>query len=119
MLFKRVKNIAREFKRVTGPWQRRLTEGAEQALLAEVDRRAALIEEASAVGDYARAFLACSEFRPAVDRFFNEVFVMVDDAGVREARLALMVRLRDLILQLADISEIGPADEQSALRGKE
>ena len=44
---------------------------------------------------------------------------MVDDAGVREARLALMVRLRDLILQLADISEIGPADEQSALRGKE
>ena len=49
--------------------------------------------------------------RPAVDRFFTEVFVMADDARVRDARLTLMADLRDLILDLADISEIVPQTE--------
>jgi glycyl-tRNA synthetase beta chain len=46
-----------------------------------------------------------------VDRFFNDVFVMADDARVRQARLTLMAELRDLILKLADISEIVPQTE--------
>jgi glycyl-tRNA synthetase beta chain len=49
--------------------------------------------------------------RPAVDRFFTEVFVMADDARLRTARLKLMADLRDLILNLADISEIVPQSE--------
>jgi len=40
------------------------------------------------------------------DRFFTDVFVMVDDQTLRTARLALMKRLEGLILQLADVSEI-------------
>ena len=44
--------------------------------------------------------------RPAVDRFFTDVFVMVDDQTLRTARLALMKRLESTILKLADISEI-------------
>jgi glycyl-tRNA synthetase beta subunit len=46
-----------------------------------------------------------------VDRFFTEVFVMVDDARLRTARLRLMKRLERLILKLADISEIVPQSE--------
>jgi glycyl-tRNA synthetase beta chain len=46
-----------------------------------------------------------------VDRFFTEVFVMADDERVRTARLTLMAELRDLILGLADISEIVPQTE--------
>ena len=36
---------------------------------------------------------------------------MADDPRVRHARLTLMADLRDLILQLADISEIIPQTE--------
>ena len=36
----------------------------------------------------------------------NDVFVMAEDARLRAARLTLMADLRDLILELADISEI-------------
>ena len=46
------------------------------------------------------------KFGPAVDKFFTDVFVMVDDQRLRTARLALMKRLESLILRLADISEI-------------
>jgi glycyl-tRNA synthetase beta chain len=49
--------------------------------------------------------------RPAVDRFFSEVFVMVDDTALRQARLRLMAELRDMVLDLADISEIIPQTE--------
>jgi glycyl-tRNA synthetase beta chain len=45
-------------------------------------------------------------FRAPVDRFFTEVFVMVDDARVRNSRLMLLVHLRDVILQIADISQL-------------
>ena len=61
--------------------------------------------------DYTRAFTEIAALRPAVDRFFTEVFVMADDVRVRTARLTLMAHLRDLILTLADISEIVPHTE--------
>ena len=50
----------------------------------------------SARGDYRRAFAEVAGLRPAVDRFFTEVFVMADDARLRTARLTLMADLRDL-----------------------
>jgi glycyl-tRNA synthetase beta chain len=43
-----------------------------------------------------------------VDRFFSEVFVMAEDERLRTARLSLMAALRDLVLRIADISEIVP-----------
>jgi len=38
------------------------------------------------------------------------VFVMADDLALRQARLRLMKRLEQLILQLGDISEIVAAE---------
>ena len=61
--------------------------------------------------DYRRAFTEIAGLRPVVDTFFTDVFVMADDARVRAARLTLMADLRDLILELADISEIVPQTE--------
>jgi len=58
-----------------------------------------------------RRFRVASGFRPAVDRFFTDVFVMVDDAELRVQRLSLLRRLHELLLELADISEIVPATE--------
>jgi glycyl-tRNA synthetase beta chain len=111
VLFKRVKNIAKELADV-GPLDRdALTEPAERALIDELDTRRPVVESAARAADYPRAFTEIAGLRPVVDRFFIEVFVMADDARVRTARLTLMAGLRDLILDLADISEIVPHTE--------
>ena len=111
VLFKRVKNIARELKTRADLDRTALTEPAEQALLTELDTRRPRIEKAVASADYRHALVEIAGLRPVVDRFFTEVFVMADDARLRTARLRLMADLRDLILTLADISEIVPQTE--------
>jgi len=88
-----------------------ITEAAERALLDELDARRPRIEAAAARSDYRGALVEIAGLRAAVDRFFTEVFVMADDVRVRTARLTLMADLRDLILNLADISEIVPQTE--------
>lgn len=119
VLFKRVKNIARELEAsppasgsAPRPLDREaLGEPAEKALLAELDLRRPRIERAVARSDYRAAFVDIAGLRAAVDRFFTEVFVMADDVRIRHMRLTLMAELRDLILNLADISEIIPQTE--------
>ena len=111
VLFKRVKNIARERTDTAALDPQTFTEPAERALVDELAVRRPRVAQAVASADYKRAFSEIAGFRPAVDRFFNEVFVMVDEARTRNARLALMAELRDLILALADISEIVPQTE--------
>jgi len=111
VLFKRVKNIARELKEPTAPDRSALIEPAEQALLAELDARRPRIGAAVGRSDYRAALVEIAAFRPVVDRFFTEVFVMAEDARLRTARLALMAELRNIILEIADISEIVPQME--------
>jgi glycyl-tRNA synthetase beta chain len=113
VVFKRVKNIAREISdapkaRYDHALDRSvLTEPAEQALLGECDRRAPGIREALAGERYRQAMVEAAALRPVVDRFFDEVFVMAEDPRLRTARLMLMVELRDLVMQIADISQLG------------
>ena len=111
VLFKRVKNIARELADVPALDREALTEPAERVLLSALDGARPGIDAASARADYTRAFTDVAALRPVVDRFFTEVFVMAEDARVRTARLTLMATLRDMILALADISEIVPHTE--------
>ena len=111
VLFKRVKNIARELKERAPLDRSGLTEPAEHALLEELDARRPRIAQATGAADYRRAFLEIAGLRPVIDRFFNDVFVMADDPRVRTARLTLMADLRDIVLTLADISEIVPQTE--------
>jgi glycyl-tRNA synthetase beta chain len=111
VLFKRVKNIARELADRGALDRSALTEPAEQALLQALDARRPKVLDASGRADYRQALTEIAGLRPAVDRFFTEVFVMADDARLRTARLTLMAELRDLILSLADISEIVPQTE--------
>ncbi len=107
--FKRVRNIARELDEPSpdGDLRTALREPAEIALLDELEQRQPAIERAIRESrDFKQAYGEASKFEPAVARFFNEVFVMTDDAPLRAARLRLMKRLEQLILQLGDISEI-------------
>jgi len=106
--FRRVKNLSRELQGPAVDAVDRLTEPAEQDLLGEFERRSASIREAAAARRYAEAFHLASGFRPSVDRFFTDVFVMVEDTALRAQRLSLLRRLHELLLELADISEIVP-----------
>ena len=111
VLFKRVKNIAKELKEEATLDRTALTEPAELALLTELDARRPRVEQASAHADYKRALTEIAGLRGPVDKFFTDVFVMAEDQRLRTARLTLMAELRDLILNLADISEIVPQTE--------
>jgi glycyl-tRNA synthetase beta chain len=117
--FKRVKNIAKELSEADflaaergAPLRSSLNEPAELALLGELDRRRPVIERVLESGEnYRQAFAEAAGFGPHVDRFFTDVFVMVEDTALRQARLWLMTSLARLVLRLADVSEIVPQTE--------
>ena len=109
--FKRVKNIAKE-RAGASPSIESLgamngAEPAEAALAAEIRERGPQIRTAAKAGDYGTAFRTAAGFRAAVDKFFADVLVMHEDAAIRDRRLGLMAILRDLVMELADISEVG------------
>jgi glycyl-tRNA synthetase beta chain len=56
--------------------------------------------------DYGAALALLAEAREPVDRFFDEVMVMVDDPMLRANRLALLARLHALMNGVADISRL-------------
>jgi glycyl-tRNA synthetase beta chain len=110
VLFKRVRNIARDFQAEAGSEagdSALLIEPAEIALAGEIDARQPAIEAAIADGNgYRQAFSEAARLGPAVALFFDDVLVMADDPRLRAARLRLMKRLERLVLQLADVSEM-------------
>jgi glycyl-tRNA synthetase beta chain len=109
--FKRVKNIAKDHTGATSADGAVAAaaggEAAEAALAAAITEREPQISNAAKAGDYAMAFRTAAGFRAPVDRFFTEVLVMHDDPAIRDRRLGLMAKLRDLVMKLADISEVG------------
>lgn len=109
--FKRIKNIlrqAQETGKKTAPEFRAqdLREEAERALASEMETIAAKVEPLRAQGNYADALVEISKLRPTVDHFFDKVMVMVEDAHLRAARLALLQSLLMNFSTIADFSEI-------------
>jgi glycyl-tRNA synthetase beta chain len=81
-----------------------LREDAEQALfttLEEMERKVSPLLEHK---DYGAALKALAGLRQAVDPFFDDVMVNVDDTALRTNRLALLKNLSGLFLRVADIS---------------
>jgi len=105
-LFKRVKNITKDVTAPPGSDASLLKEPAEVALASTLRQAAPDIEAAARRADYKDAFQRIATLQPSVAKFFDDVLVMAEDAQLRAARLALVARLRDLILDIADISEI-------------
>ena len=62
-------------------------------------------------GYYEEALVLLSPMRDQVDRFFDEVMVMVEDEKLRRNRIALLSRLRDLFSEVADLSQIVAVDD--------
>ncbi|HYA65040.1 MAG TPA: glycine--tRNA ligase subunit beta [Burkholderiaceae bacterium] len=81
-----------------------LVEPAEQELAAAFEAVAPQVDAALAAGDDTRVLRALVPLKPPVDRFFDEVMVMVDEPQLRDNRLALLGQLRELMNRIADIS---------------
>jgi glycyl-tRNA synthetase beta chain len=105
-LLKRVKNITKGVTVGVGPNEALLVEPAEHSLIAALGQAQPAVRDAAERGDYRKAFAEIAALQPSVATFFEDVLVMADDEALRTARLAVVARLRDLILDIADISEI-------------
>ncbi|MBB6520172.1 glycine--tRNA ligase subunit beta [Pseudoteredinibacter isoporae] len=86
-----------------------LTEAAEKALAKAVAEKAEQVAPLFVDANYTEALSALADLRPVVDSFFDDVMVMADDMDLRNNRLALLNKLRQLFLQVADISLLAPA----------
>jgi glycyl-tRNA synthetase beta chain len=83
-----------------------VSDEAERALAETMQRVAPRVRELAGNRDFAAALAEIATIRPAVDRFFDKVMVMVEDENVRANRLALLKILFDEFSTMADFSEI-------------
>ncbi|MGL5757805.1 glycine--tRNA ligase subunit beta, partial [Plesiomonas sp.] len=81
-----------------------LAEPAEKALAEQVIALSATLQPLFAEGRYQEALTELAALREPVDAFFDTVMVMADDTALRNNRLTLLSTLRNLFLQIADIS---------------
>ncbi|WP_105902976.1 glycine--tRNA ligase subunit beta [Vibrio gangliei] len=81
-----------------------LQEDAEKTLAENVEVMTEALEPAFATGDYQQALSKLADLREPVDAFFDNVMVMADDEALKKNRLTMLNNLRNLFLQIADIS---------------
>ncbi|NNF97507.1 MAG: hypothetical protein HKM94_11325 [Halobacteria archaeon] len=83
-----------------------LAEEAEQKLYQALTELTESVDPLLASSDYEPALQQLAGLREPVDTFFDDVMVMVDDAKLRDNRIALLNQLHGLFLQVADISRL-------------
>jgi glycyl-tRNA synthetase beta chain len=81
-------------------------EDEEQKLIAALDSAGPKARAAVEAEDFEGAMAALATLRAPVDAFFDKVTVNDPDPAKREARLALLARMRDAVHLVADFSRI-------------
>ncbi|MEE8151478.1 MAG: glycine--tRNA ligase subunit beta [candidate division NC10 bacterium] len=108
-------SLAIAFKRVTnilppdfagGVDEGRLQEEAERVLHRQVRTLQEEVSRLTDRGDYEAALRKIAALRPAVDRFFDDVLVMVEDASIRANRFGLLAETASLFNRIADFRQI-------------
>ncbi len=116
--FKRIKNILSQARDagldIGADFDLQVMQEKEEKILAKETRRVSShVEQLQKEGRYIDALTEISKLRPAVDSFFDKVMVMVEDAGLRKARLALLAALLKNFSTIADFSEIVTEGKES------
>ena len=116
--FKRMKNIIRQAAEKTKVIAMRvdssgLQEESEKELAALIPQTMASVAKLRAAHDYEGALLEIAKLRPAIDKFFDKVMVMVDDDNLRANRLALLQTVVKEFSTIADFSEIVTEGKES------
>ncbi|MBC7171458.1 MAG: glycine--tRNA ligase subunit beta, partial [Polyangiaceae bacterium] len=104
--FKRAHNIAKDAD--AQPHDDTLLEaGAERELAECFGALRPRIEASVSKSDYASALEAlANELRAPIDRYFTEVFVMVEEAAVRDNRLRLLKGIADTVTRIAHFHQL-------------
>ena len=116
--FKRIKNILSQVRDagvdIGADFDLQVMQEKEEKILAKETRRvSSQVEQLQKEGRYIDALTEISKLRPAVDSFFDKVMVMVEDAGLRKTRLALLAVLLKNFSTIADFSEIVTEGKES------
>ena len=81
-------------------------EPQEKALYQSVQAQQQKVEPLFAKGDYSSALTSLAGLKDDVDAFFDGVMVMADNEDLKNNRLALLSQLRNLFLNIADLSRL-------------
>ena len=105
---KRISNILKKIKGdiSTQIDQSLLQEDAEKVLYQAVQTQQQKVQPLFECGDYSSALSSLAGLRDDVDNFFDNVMVMADDESLKNNRLALLSQLRNLFLNIADLSQL-------------
>jgi glycyl-tRNA synthetase beta chain len=105
---KRIVNILRKSGAEAAPSvdRARLADGAERDLWAAFEKLEPEVAGHCERGAYAEALRSLATAKPVVDRYFDEVMVMADDAAIRANRLALLGRIAATMNRVADLSRL-------------
>lgn len=108
--FKRAFNIASQ---ATGDVDASLLEaGAEKDLADAFAKARGDIDAHTAKGEYAAALArVATDLKAPIDRFFDDVFVMVDDERVRGNRLALLGQIAGTVSRIVHFHKLQPAEK--------
>ena len=104
---KRIANILRKQDYSAGEVDEALLqEVAEQELYRQIRALEAEVGGRFADAEYLDGLEMLAQLRPVVDRFFDDVMVMVDDEDLKNNRLALLDELLQSFRRVADLSRI-------------
>ena len=105
---KRISNI---LKKIEGKVAEQVDESVfveaqETSLYSAIKAQQDKLKPLFAAGDYSAALSSLAVLREDVDSFFDNVMVMADDEALKNNRLALLSQLRNLFLEIADLSRL-------------
>lgn len=108
---KRIANILKksDHDARTGVKKKLLADDAEKSLYEALGKASERVRPMIEDRRYADALRALASLRAPVDTFFDDVLVMADNEALKNNRLALLGELRDLFLDVADISRLSIA----------
>ncbi len=104
--FKRASNILEKSSTQAELDESLLQENAEQALYNTLTQMKPIYEEYLSMKDYNACFIELVKLKDYIDAFFDEVMVMVEDAQLRENRMALLRLINSTFTKTADLSKI-------------
>jgi glycyl-tRNA synthetase beta chain len=98
-VFKRVNNLVSKAELSTKANLALLKEPTEQALLSAV-------EKVTMTHNHAETLKQLAELKPTLDKFFEDIMVMVEDTELRNARLWLLSEVQKKASHVADFSKL-------------
>ncbi len=109
--FKRIKNILKQAgeKGIKIPIKydgRKLKDDREKKLSKEYRTVSKEVEKLLAAGGYKKVLVKLASMRKSIDKYFDEVMVMVEDKDLRANRLAMLKNIFELFAPAGDISEL-------------